>query len=129
MKVFILVNSVVFFLYGLGFIFFPAALSTFITDGVPATSSGFIDMRSTYGGISLGFGILLYLIHKNPATHRLGTIAAMLVVGGMAFGRTVGICVDGTPNSMMYLNLALEVTIVLVGWRLLSQLGASPKGE
>ena len=123
MKVLILLNSIVFLLFGLGFVFFPEALSLLVTDAIPSTTSGLTDMRATYGGISLGFALFLGITSSKSQLFPLGTQAIVLVVGGMAFGRTVGMVQDGAPNEMMYINLALEVGIVIIGAVLLSKSG------
>ncbi len=121
MKALILLNAVVFLLFGLGFVFFPEVLSLYITDSTPTTTSGTTDMRATYGGISLGFALFLGITSRNSQMLSLGTKAIVLVVGGMAVGRTIGIIQDGSPNEMMYINLALEVLIVIIGLVLLSR--------
>lgn len=119
MKVFIIINLVTFLLFGLGFIFFPETLSLYITDTAPTTTSGITDMRATYGGISLGFAILLGITSRNSKLFSIGTKASILVVGGMAFGRIIGMMQDGSPNKFMYINLALEIIIVIIGLLLL----------
>jgi hypothetical protein len=108
-------------LFGLGFVFFPETLSLFVTDSAPTTSSGLTDMRATYGGISLGFALFLGITSRNSQFFSLGTKAIILVVGGMAFGRIIGMIQDGSPNEMMYINLVLEVVIVIIGLILLSK--------
>ena len=114
-KILIWLNAGVFLLYGLGFIFFPEALSLWVTDAFPASTSGMIDMRATYGGLALGFGLLLAYSTRKSNDLRLGLWAVILAVGGMAFGRIVGIFVDGSPNTMMYIYLALEILVVAIG--------------
>ncbi|WNJ17889.1 DUF4345 domain-containing protein [Pontibacter sp. G13] len=121
MKVLILLNSIVFLMFGLGFVFLPETLSLFVTDSVPTTPSGLTDMRATYGGISIGFGILLGIMSRQSSLHALGTQAIVLVVGGMALGRTIGLIQDGSPNEMMYINLVLEIVIVIIGLGLLAK--------
>ena len=116
MKIFILLNAVVFLTYGLGFMFFPNDLSFYVTDTVPTTESGLIDMRATYGGMSLGFGMLLVLMSRNSKLYPIGTMASIIIVGGMALGRIVGMIEDGSPNTMMYIYLALEVVVVMIGF-------------
>ena len=121
MKVLILLNSAVFLLFGLGFVFFPEILSKYMTDSIPTSPSGIIDMRATYGGIALGFALFLGATSRNSQLFSLGIQAIVLVVGGMAFGRTIGMVQDGTPNEMMYINLVLEIIIVIIGLILLSK--------
>lgn len=121
MKVFILLNAGLFLLFGLGFMFFPEALSLYFTDASPATSSGLTDMRAVYGGIALGLAVVLGLMSRDQQLHSFGTIASMLIVGSMAVGRTLGMVQDGSPNNFMYINLALEISAVVFGWILLHQ--------
>ena len=121
MKALVWLNAVLFMLYGLGFMFFPEYLSELVTDASPSSSSGLIDMRATYGGISLGFGVLLAYMVRRADMLRLGVWAVMLIVGGMALGRGIGMVLDGSPNTMMYVFLALEVAVVLVGVALMNK--------
>lgn len=119
MKQFIRINSIVFLLYGLGFMFFPEAFSQYVTDAIPLSKSALIDMRATYGGMSIGFAILLWYMGSNRTTLKLGVMAVNLVVGGMAFGRIVGIIIDSSANQMMYIYLLLEILVIILGIRML----------
>lgn len=127
MKIFILLNSVIFFLYGLGFIFLPETLIMYVTDTVPTTESGLIDMRATYGGMSVGFSIILVILSRNSNLNSLGVKASILMVGGMALGRIVGIFQEGNPNRIMYIFLALEIVVVLLGLLLLKHQNSKEK--
>ncbi len=121
MKVFILINSIVFLLYGLGFMFFPEPFSLFVTDTIPMTESGLIDMRATYGGMSIGFAIFLDFVRRDTNMFSIGIRAILLIIGGMALGRSVGMILDGSPNRLMYIYLLLEIIVVIIGLRLLSK--------
>lgn len=121
MKAFIWANSIVFFLYGIGFVLFPENLSQIITETTPTSTSGLIDMRATYGGMSIAFALLLAYMVREQATIRLAVVAVVLMMSGMALGRTVGIVVDGTPNNLMYIYLLLELLMIAIGARLLSK--------
>jgi len=108
------INSVVFFLYGLSFIFLPEALANLVTNTVPGGSSGLIDMRATYGGMSLGLGVLLGILANNPSFVRVGLWGVLSIMVGMASARLLGIFVDGTPNSTMYVYLASEILMAML---------------
>ncbi|MEM7345259.1 MAG: DUF4345 domain-containing protein [Chloroflexota bacterium] len=111
-----------FVLYGLGFVFFPEALGLLITGAVPTTSSGMIDMRATYGGMSVALGLLFGLATRNPHTIDFGVWGILITMAGMAFGRLVGFVVDGSPNVFMYGYLAAEIVVIaLTGWALRSE--------
>ena len=102
-------TAIFFLAYGLMFSIYPGSLSNLVTGSVPSTTSGLIDMRATYGGMSIAVGILMWILAKNQITLRLGLLSVILVLLGMATARTLGIITDGTPNNLMYIYLAAEV--------------------
>ncbi len=113
------VTAAFFVLYGLAFIFFPEPLSQFVTDTVPDSASGLIDMRATYGGMSLAVGALLFLLAARQDSLRQGLLGVILIMLGMASGRIYGMVVDGSANQIMYVYLGLELAVAAVaGWTL-----------
>jgi hypothetical protein len=113
------INAVLFLVFGLGFLFEPALLSKFVTDGVPATTGGLIDMRATYGGMAFGFGAFLARCAWDQRAVKHGIVASVLVMFGLALGRVLGIVVDRSPNTMMFVLLLAEVLFgVLLMWAL-----------
>ena len=105
--------------YGLAFILAPVVLSRFVTESVPASTSGLIDLRATYGGMSLAIGVLLFML-SGPAQLRTGLWAVLCLMAGMAGGRAYGMLVDGQPNGMMYLYLVLELVTALASAALIA---------
>lgn len=101
--------------------FFPEPFSLFVTDTIPMTESGLIDMRATYGGMSIGFAIFLDFVRRDTKMFSIGIRAILLIIGGMALGRSVGMILDGSPNRLMYIYLLLEIIVVIIGLRLLSK--------
>jgi len=66
-------------------------------------------MRSTYGGMSIAVGILLFLVSR---THlKLGLSGVLIMMASMAITRTCGIFIDGSANNLMFIYLALEVSV------------------
>lgn len=103
------INCVLFIVFGIGFILIPGSLSNLMTGSVPATTSAMTDMRATYGGMALGIAIFFGICARNPDTVRIGLIASALALSCIAFGRIVGIFIDGSPNIFIYLLLSAEV--------------------
>lgn len=108
-KLLIILTASIFALYGVLFILFPVALFEFATDSVLTGNTAVIDVRATYGGMSLAAGIILFLLSQSTETIRLGLLSVLLLMSGMAFGRIVGIVVDQQANTIMYIYLALEL--------------------
>lgn len=118
----LLFNAAVFGLVGLSFLLFPATMANFVTGTAPKTASGLIDMRATYGGALLGFGIVLQFLNSKSETRRHGLYALIAVLGGMAFGRMAGMLMDGPANAMMYVNLIYELFFVGASLKALRQM-------
>lgn len=122
-KILVQLTAVFFLVYGLLFALSPGSLSSMVTGGVPATTSGLIDMRATYGGMSIAVGILMLLLANNQSTLRLGLLSVIVVLLGMALARTIGIVVDGAPNNLMYVYLVAELVPSLVALKLYLRMG------
>lgn len=110
-KALILVNAIVYLIYGVAFIFSPASMFQTITDGLPSTTSGMVDLRATYGGISTGYGLFLFYTLKRSEYVKLALLSIALIVAGMAVGRMTGIVLDGGANANMILYFWLEIAI------------------
>ena len=128
-KLFILINASIFVIYGSVFVFFPLeALNEVVTDTLSSTSS-IIDIRATYGGMSIGVGSILYLLARSESTLRTGLLAVLLVMACMASARLYGIMVDGQPNGYMHLYLILELAAVGLSIILLRLQKSGPEGN
>ncbi len=103
------ITAALFLAFGLGFILVPAFFSQLITGASPATSSGLADMRATYGGISLGLAVFWGWCARGRNTQHAGLLSSLLVLSAAAFGRLIGMIVDGSPNVFMFVLFAAEV--------------------
>jgi len=113
------VTAAVFAAYGIAFVCAPVVVSLYVTGSAPGSPSGVIDMRATYGGMSVAVGLLLFVLASKPERVESGLLAVVLLMLGMAAGRLFGIVVDGDGNALMYAYLALEVGMAgLAGWSL-----------
>ncbi len=91
------------------FAIIPYDFAYLITQSAPESSSGLIDMRATYGGMSIAAGLILIVLVRNAKTIRAGLISVFLLMTCMAITRTIGIVVDGQPNEVMYIYLVAEI--------------------
>ena len=96
-------------MYGLLYVLFPYELSDWVTAAVPASTSAVIDVRATYGGMSIAVGIMLVMLTREAATLRSAVAFLTLLMACMAGGRIAGMLLDGDPNFVMYLYLVLEI--------------------
>lgn len=96
------ITAAVFTLYGIGFVVAPELLSQFVTGAIPASASGLIDMRATYGGMSVAIGVLLFVLSSGRGGIEYGLLGVIILMLCMASGRIYGIAVDGSANLLMY---------------------------
>lgn len=118
-KLIIVVTAAVYFIYGVAFTVAPESLSQAVTGSAPSSGSGLIDMRATYGGMSIATGILLYILSRSEV--RLGLIGVVIFLSSMALTRAYGMVVDGEANTYMYVYLALEVVVAVAAAILLKK--------
>lgn len=103
------VASALFIAFGLAFAVAPEEAAEFVTDVRPGSSSAVIDMRAAYGGLPIGLGLFIGACARRPSWVRPGLLVSLLSVAGLGVARLVGIVADGSPNGMMWAQLALEV--------------------
>ncbi len=108
-KVVIWTAGLIFVLYGVAFTLAPAPMADLVTGDPPDTASGSIDMRATYGGMSLAVGALILMLGTGRATVSLSLLITAVVLLSMAATRLLGFFLDRDPNTMMYVYLAAEV--------------------
>lgn len=126
-KALVLVTAMVFFLYGLIFMLLPEQALVFVVQGQINSSSGVIDLRATYGGMSVGVGMILFLLAINKDTLKIGLWSVVILMSGMAIGRVIGMVLDGAPNLFMYIYLVLELVAIMLALLVL-RLKSSNKG-
>jgi hypothetical protein len=117
-------TSLIFLLYGILFVFFPEQGLMWVVQGQVTSTAGITDVRATYGGMSLGVALILYLLVSSATTLRQALWCVCFFMAGMAFGRTVGIVVDGDATSTMYSYLFFEVVLALIALGCLFKLNA-----
>lgn len=115
----VLVTAWGFLLYGLLFVVFPQEALQLLVQGKVSTRSEVVDLRATYGGMTMGVGLILFVLANNVSTLKIGLLAVFILMLCMALGRIIGIVIDGEPNQLMYIYLALELSACALSWLLL----------
>jgi hypothetical protein len=117
------ITAAVFTFYGIGFVVAPELLSQWVTGAIPASASGLIDMRATYGGMSVAVGVLLFVLSSKGGSIENGLLGVIILMLCMASGRIYGIAVDGSANMVMYIYLAIEIGMAGISWWALAHSG------
>ncbi|HEX6105472.1 MAG TPA: DUF4345 domain-containing protein [Gemmatimonadales bacterium] len=106
---------------GVGFLIAPVQWAAIVEIALP-TPTARTDLRATYGGFDLGFGVFLAVCAFRPAWIRPGLAALGLAAAGFAGGRLLGILAEGTASPPMIGFAALEVAIAAGAFVLLRRL-------
>lgn len=81
--------------------------------GLFPDASGVTDIRATYGGMQLGFGLFLAWAARDRALHAAAWWACAALVGAVAVLRLFGLAVDGAPTGFHYGALGFEIPVTL----------------
>ncbi|EGQ9099412.1 DUF4345 domain-containing protein [Vibrio alginolyticus] len=108
-KLLVYLTALFFLLYGAIFAVFPVEMANLITGSSPNSTSATIDFRATYGGAQFAVGLALILVLKIKQDVTLALIIVAITLLSMAFGRLIGILLDGQPNTLMYVYLVAEL--------------------
>ncbi|MET2901100.1 DUF4345 domain-containing protein [Vibrio rotiferianus] len=113
-KLLVYLTALFFWLYGSIFAVFPVEMANLITGSGPNSTSATIDFRATYGGAQFAIGLALMLVLKTKQDVTLALIIVAITLLSMAFGRLIGILLDGQPNTLMYVYLVAELVFGLL---------------
>ena len=113
-KLLVYLTALFFLLYGVIFAVFPVEMANLITGSSPNSTSATIDFRATYGGAQFAIGLALILVLKINQDVTLALIIVAITLLSMAFGRLIGILLDGQPNTLMYVYLVAELVFGLL---------------
>jgi hypothetical protein len=117
--------GVIFAIIGIGFLTWPVSWAAAVEVQLP-TAMGRIDVRATYGGFCLAFGVWLLFAACVAPYSRAGLLCCALVLAGFAFGRALGAALEGTLPRLMAFFLAVEVAgavVTFLGWRAYGRMG------
>jgi hypothetical protein len=110
-KLLVWATGIFFVLYGTVFLIAPSEMAIFVTGNSPQTASGIIDLRATYGGLSISMGVVLLILASSTENLRLALLCTAIVLLTMAGGRVLGMFLDGSPNLIMYVYLVAELVV------------------
>lgn len=108
----IFITILIYLIIGIWCLFAPIQTSSGVDIQLPTTTA-IVDFRATYGGLLVGIGIFFIVCLKDTYI-RLGLILQALSLGGLAFGRIVGLILDGMPKPLLIYFLIAEIGAVIL---------------
>ena len=99
-RILLLLGALVFIFIGVVFLAAPVEWGRVVQIELP-TPMARTDLRATYGGFDLGFGIFLGLCAFRREWHRPGLAAAAIALAGFGLARSFGMLMEGTASPLM----------------------------
>src|SRR5262245_9121970 len=96
----------------------------------PLGPSALTDVRATYGGLQIGFGLFLLWAAAEVGRVRLALVLLALTIGAVASCRLTGILIDASANGILVAALVTEIALTAITFVALNRLPkASPAGS
>jgi hypothetical protein len=114
----LLVSACVFAFFGAWAVAFPASQVSLVEVEVP-TATARADVRTQYGGFTLGFAVFLFVCFVRREWTAVGLLASTCALGGFALTRPMAALLDSPVSATIY-SLALAegsgAILSAVGW-------------
>lgn len=107
--IFLRIIAAILLLFGVIYLLNPALLAG--KAGLTANASGLTDIRATYGGFQIGFGLFLLWVCKDPRQLSLALAATMLIFGSVGAARLFGVVTDGELSGFNQIGLGFELIL------------------
>ncbi len=117
-RFFLALNALLFTGYGV-YAFLNAHLLAANLGAGDMAAHGLYELRSNYGGVSVGAGLLCALGAVRPSLARPALIFLIAYSGGYALGRIAGLPIDGTPPPRLIAFGILEAVTAILAFALL----------
>ncbi|QBY05435.1 DUF4345 domain-containing protein [Thalassotalea sp. HSM 43] len=112
-KAFVMVMALAFLLFAVAFILAPEYALTLTTGQTLTSATAIVDLRATYGGLSLAIAILLFWLLAKQQLLPIALIAVLTLMLAMAATRLIGLLLMPDAAIIMYVYFILEVAAVL----------------
>lgn len=107
-------NALMFIVFGLGFIFAPAAVTPMFLGVAAPDGDLLVDMRATYGGLSLAVGLYMAFCTLCRPHLYLGLMLSLLIYGALLVARGIAILAEASVGQAMYQSLVLELVMTIL---------------
>ncbi len=114
-RVILIISGLIFLGFGLAFLLRPAESANWVGITGLKGAAGVTEIRTVYGGLQVGVGAFLLICALPRMMITPGLVGAVVVFGGMAGGRLLGILMDEPDQAMVFVFLGVEVAMMVMG--------------
>ncbi|MEM8981863.1 MAG: DUF4345 family protein [Pseudomonadota bacterium] len=124
-QVLLFVNALAFISFGVYALLYTGELATLL--GADAIGvGGLYELRSNYGGVSIGAGVLLLIGALNTRWRRAALVFLLTYMGGYVVGRTSALAFGAWPPSQLLAFGAFEAVMAMLALLCLRATSAAP---
>jgi len=123
-RIFLLIQAVAFLVFGIMMFLKPELSIEFLGTG-SMSADGIHEVRSIYGGTSLGAAALMFAGFFKDLMQRPALYFLLAYTGGYAFARIAALPMDGKPGGLIPIFAGLEILTALIAICLLWKTGRS----
>lgn len=112
-KIYLFVSGLVFFAIGANALSDPIQALAALDLGINTTNAK-NELYANYGGMHIAFGLLFIYGAIENKFRTPSLIFLFAITAGLAFGRTVGLLIDGIPSTLNNSLLVLEIITAVI---------------
>lgn len=113
MRIFLLVQAIAWLIFGM-MMFLKPELSIEFLETKSMSAEGLNEIRSIYGGTSLGAAGLMFAGFFKATMQRPALFFLLAYTGGYAFARIAALPLDGFPGGLIPIFASLEILTALI---------------
>ena len=117
-KVILAIYTLLYIGFGVYVFLHAPALAENVGYGIP-NSNGLYEMRSNYGGVSIGIGLMCLAGTFYTRLQRPALFVLLAYMGGYALGRAVALPIDGIPSASLIAYGVFEAATAVLAFALL----------
>ena len=124
-RIVLVLTGLIYLAFGIFFLVDPEQAATMVSYSLGGPTA-FTEARAFYGGLEIGLAAFLVVCACVRQFVPVGLLATLLLCGGTAAGRLVGMAVDGSRSTVVLVSLATELAVVAFAAVALRRVGLRP---
>lgn len=123
-RIFLFIYTLLFLSFGI-YAFLNPNLIVDMMGATDMASAGIYELRSNYGGVSMGIGLMCLAGALRPVLQRPALYVLVAYTGGYALGRFMALPLDGVPPANLIAYTVFETVTAILAALLLRRLARS----
>ena len=126
-RIVLILTGLIYLAFGIFFLVAPEQAATIVSYWLGGPTA-FTEARAFYGGLEIGLAAFLTVCAGVRRFVPVGLLAVLLLCGGTAAARLVGMVVDESRSTVVLVSLATELVVAALAATALWRVGLRPPG-